>query len=270
MSRYESLFKELKKKKEGAFVAFTVLGDPDFETSGKILDALCKNADVLELGLPFSDPIADGKRIQAADERALRAGMRTEKCFGLIENVRGEHPHTPIGLLVYYNLVYSNGTEKFLRRAKQAGVDSVLVADMPLEESAQFNKLCGKIGLEQVFIIAPTTGSARMKKILAKAKGFVYAVGVVGVTGERADAADSTISLVKSIRKAGAKIPVCVGFGVSTPAHARKIISAGADGIIVGSAIEAVIEKNLGNAGGMIESIEKFCTEMKGATKRHD
>ena len=268
MSRYSKLFGQLRKKNEGAFVAFTVLGDPEFSTSGKILRAMASHADILELGLPFSDPIADGKRIQAADERSLRAGMSVQKCFSLIKHVRARFPQKPIGLLVYYNLVYSNGADKFLRHAKDAGVDSVLIADMPLEESAGFNRLCRKNGIEQIFIVAPTTGKARMKKILSRCRGFAYAVGVVGVTGERSSVQGSTVEMVKRIRSAGASVPVCVGFGVSKPEHVRRIISAGADGVIVGSAIEAIIEKNLKSRKNMIERIGKFCASMKGASAR--
>ena len=270
MSRYSKVFSGLKSRGEGAFVAFTVLGDPDMETSAQALDVLAAHADVLELGLPFSDPIADGKRIQAADERALRAGMTVEKCFSLVKGVRAKNAGIPIGLLVYYNLVYSNGAGKFLERAKDAGVDSVLVADMPIDEAAEFNKMCAKHGIEQVFIIAPTTGDARMKRILSKARGFAYAVGVLGVTGERGSVQASTIELVKRIRKQGKKIPVCVGFGVSMPAHARELVSAGADGVIVGSAIEAVIEENLKDRNLMLERLARFCAEMRAAARGHD
>ncbi|MCR4369232.1 MAG: tryptophan synthase subunit alpha, partial [archaeon] len=248
MSRYAKKFAELRAKKEGALIPFVVLGDPDFETSRAIVHALAKNADILELGFPFSDPIADGARIQAADERSLKSGMDSDKCFELIANVRASNPTTPIGLLLYYNLVYRYGIEKFLKKAKQSGVDGVLVADMPLEESAEFNSLCKKIGIEEIFIVAPTTPAKKIVRIAKKASGFIYVVGVMGVTGERKGIEDSTVRLVKKIRSK-TKLPVCVGFGISSAKDVQKVIGAGAHGAIVGSAIEAVIEKNLGDKG---------------------
>jgi len=267
MSLYEKKFEELKEKKEGAFIPFVVLGDPDFETSKRILSKMAKNADILELGFPFSDPIADGKRIQAADERALKSGITPAKCFKLINHVRKRNKKIPIGLLLYYNLIYSNGIKNFLQKAKRAGVNGILVADMPIEEADKMQELCAKIGLEQIFIVAPTTTGARMKKIASKAKGFVYTVGVLGVTGERKKIAKSTVKLVKEIKK-NSKVPVCVGFGISKPEHVKRIISSGADGAIVGSATEAIIEKNLQNKRQMLAKLEKFLKSMKGATKK--
>lgn len=259
------MFRELGRKKEGAFVAFTVLGDPDFVTGGKILETLSENSDILELGLPFSDPIADGKRIQAADERALGSKMSVKKCFELIANLRAKNAQIPIGILVYYNLVFTNGSGKFLRKAKSSGVDGILVADMPIDEAAKFNSLCKKIGLEQIFIVAPTTGNKRMRRILSKCRGFAYAVGVLGVTGERKSVDNSTIGLVKRLRKTGISMPVCVGFGISRPKHAKKIIAAGANGVIVGSAIEAIIEQNLKGHKKMLRRIMEFTAKMRAA-----
>ncbi|MCR4335651.1 MAG: tryptophan synthase subunit alpha [archaeon] len=266
MSRYEKTFAELEKKKEGAFIPFVVLGDPDFETSKKILEKMAENADILELGFPFSDPIADGKRIQAADERSLKSGITPEKCFELIKYIRKKHANIPVGLLLYYNLVYSNGVENFLKKAKSAGVDGLLVADMPIEESGEMQKACEKIGLEQIFIIAPTTKGNRIKKIASKAKGFIYTVGVLGVTGERKSIEDSTVTLVKLIKK-NSKVPVCVGFGISKPEHVKKIINGGADGAIIGSAVETIIENNLKDVEKMLLELENFLKKMKEATK---
>ena len=267
MSLYEKKFEELKNKNEGAFIPFVVLGDPDFETSKNILETMAKHADCLELGFPFSDPIADGKRIQAADERALKAGMNYEKCFELIKKVKEKNPELPIGLLLYYNLVYTNGVEEFLKNAKESGVDGILIADMPIEESDEIQKICSELGLEQIFIIAPTTGKERMQKILSKARGFVYTVSVTGVTGERQNVKDSTIELVEQIKEF-AKIPICVGFGVSTPVHVKRILDSGADGAICGSAVEAIIEKNLDNKENMLKELDLFFGEMKKATKK--
>ncbi len=265
-SRYSQKFAELAKKKEGAFIPFVVLGDPDFATSKKIIYSLAQSADCLELGFPFSDPIADGKRIQAADERALSKKMSVQKCFSLLKHARKACGEKPIGLLVYYNLVYSNGAEKFLRKAKQAGADGILIADMPIEEASGINKLCRKIGLEQIFIISPATGAQRIAKIASKAKGFLYAVSILGVTGERGSVAQSTISMLRLIKR-HSKLPVCVGFGISKPEHVKKVIRAGADGAIVGSAIEAVIENNLARKSSIPGKVSGFAQKLKAATR---
>jgi len=264
MSLISETFRRLRAEKRGAFIPFVVLGDPDFNTSKKILEVLAKHADILELGFPFSDPIADGKRVQAADERALKSGINTEKCFSLIRHVKRQNKNVPVSLLLYYNLVYSNGTENFLRKAKKAGVDAVLIADMPLEESKEFNRLCRKHGIEEVFIVAPTTGAKRMRSILSRVNGFVYIVGVLGVTGERKTLGKGGIGIALKIKKLS-KIPACVGFGISNPGQARKIISSGADGVIVGSALEAVIEKNLRNKKRLLREVEKFAEKFKAA-----
>lgn len=264
---YAETFAELKKKKEGAFIPFVVLGDPDFNTSKRILDKMAKHADILELGFPFSDPIADGKRIQAADERALKAKITPNKCFQLIKHVRKKNKELPIGLLLYYNLVYTNGVEEFLKKAKRAGVNGILIADMPIEEAGEMQRLCSKHGLEQIFIVAPTTKGKRMREIASKAKGFIYTVGVLGVTGERKKIGNSTLKLIKQIKKKS-NVPVCVGFGISKPEHIKKVLKSGADGAIVGSALEAIIEKNLGNKKKMFLQIETFLKKLKGATKK--
>lgn len=269
--RYEKAFARLGEAHEGAFIPFVVLGDPDFRTSGKILDALARHADCLELGFPFSDPIADGKRIQAADQRALASGMTTRKCFGLIRRVRRKNPGIPIGLLVYYNLVYRHGTEKFLRSAKAAGADGILVADMPLEESGEMNMLCRKNGLRQIFIASPLSAGRRLERIVSKSGGFVYIVGVLGVTGERKSVSGAALAIVRRIRKLrkGRKARLCVGFGISKPRHAKELIAGGADGAIVGSAIEAVIEANLRAKKAIPGKVASFAAKMKKAVAEH-
>jgi len=265
MNRYKITFEKLRQKKQGAFIPFVVLGDPDFETSKKILEKMVKHADCIELGFPFSDPIADGKRIQAADERAINAGINPDKCFELIKHVRSINKEIPIGLLIYYNIVFTSGINNFLAKTKKAGVDAILVADMPLEESSEFNSKCISSGIEQVFIAAPTTGKERLAKIISKSTAFVYVVGVLGVTGERKNVDSSAGRIVSSIKNIS-KIPACVGFGISKPEHVKKIIGEGADGAIVGSAVEAIIEENLCNKKIMLEKLDAFFKAIKNAT----
>jgi tryptophan synthase alpha chain len=264
--RYGKKFAILAQSGESAFIPFAVLGDPNTEISFKVLKTLVKHADCLELGLPFSDPIADGKTIQAADQRALAAGMNTDKAFKLIARIRKINSEIPIGLLVYYNLVYRRGVDKFYRDAKRAGVDGILIADMPIEESAPALAAAKKHNIDPIFLVTQTTGSGRMRKIARKGKGFLYAVSLLGVTGARAKLESSSLQLVKRAAKASA-LPICVGFGVSSPAHVKALKKAGAHGIIVGSAIEKVVEKNLSRTKAMLKTLDSFCAKLKDATR---
>ena len=267
MDRYKKTFKQLKKKKEKALVAFTVIGDPTPSQSLEVMKAMVLGgADILELGLPFSDPIADGPTIQAADNRALRH-ITTNKVFQIIKKIRKE-TDIPIGLLVYYNLVYQRGINKFYKDANAAGVDSILVADVPIEESNDIVKAARKNKINPVFLISPVSGPQRIKKIAKRSKGFVYAIARLGVTGTRKDVQDQTLKLVKRIKRS-TKIPVCVGFGVSQPKHVKTIANARADGIIVGSAIVKHIEKHLKNKNKMLHNVETFVRSLKNATKNN-
>jgi len=266
MNRFAQKFGELRKKKSGAFIPFVVLGDPDEKTSLKIIKALMDSgADALELGFAFSDPIADGKTVQEADQRALAKSMDTDKDFALIKGIRALDGKIPISLLVYYNLIFQRGVEKFYSDAKGAGVDAILAADCPVEEAGELLAAARKSGIDQVFIVSPTTTKERMRKILQKCSGYVYLVSVLGVTGARSGLQESTIELVKGARR-GTKLPLCVGFGISKPEHARQVIAAGADGVIVGSAVINIIKANIGNEKKLLAEIRKFAAEMKEAT----
>ena len=263
---YKKTFSKLKRKKEKALVPFVVIGDPDFNTSLKIVKTIVESgADILELGFPFSDPIADGPTIQSADVRALNKGVNPEKCFKFIKQVR-KFTDMPIGLLVYYNLIYQRGTNKFFYDCKLAGVTSVLAADVPVEESAEIVQAARKHKIDTVFIVSPLTDNKRLKLILKKCKGFVYIVARLGVTGARADMKESTLKLVKRVRKQ-TKLPLCVGFGISKPEHVKSICKAGADGAIVGSAIVKLIQNNLKNKPLMLKKIENYVKSLKAATK---
>ena len=238
----------------------------DYETSmeiaKKIVDA---GADMLELGLPFSDPIADGPSIQAADIRALNSGMDTDKVFKFIGELRS-CTDVPIGLLAYYNLVYQRGISKFFSDAKNAEINSVLIADLPIEECNDALKEAKNYGIDAVFMASPLTSNLRIKKIARYATGFIYAVARLGVTGAKAGLGESASVLVKRIRKFTDK-PICVGFGISKPEHVREVIASGADGAIVGSAIVDLIAKNLKNKKQMLEDIHNYMHSMKEATK---
>ncbi|BAM70763.1 tryptophan synthase alpha subunit [Methanothermobacter sp. CaT2] len=258
-------YAEMFRRADGcAFVPFVVAGDPDMETSIEIIRTLVDaGADALEVGFPFSDPIADGTSVQGADLRALRAGMTTEKCFQLIERVR-EFTSIPIGLLVYYNLIYRMGVDEFYRRAAEAGVTGILAADLPPEEASDALRAAEKYDIDQIFIVAPTTGSERLKRISEVSSGFHYLVSVMGVTGARSRVEDATIELIKRVKAEGS-LPVMVGFGVSRPEHVRMLRDAGADGVIVGSAIIDVISGNLGDRELMLQRIHEMVGTLKAA-----
>jgi|TARA_B100001971_G_scaffold194166_1_gene199891 tryptophan synthase alpha chain len=267
MKTYNQVFSKLKRKKERALVAFTVIGDPNYKTSLEIVKKIIDSgADILELGLPFSDPIADGPTIQAADNRALKNKFNTDKAFQFIKSIREYNNEIPIGLLVYGNLVFQRGIKKFYSDTSKAGINSVLIADVPPEEADEYAKAARKHKIDTVFIVSPLTSNERLKKIDKKIRGFVYVVSRLGVTGAKASLKESTLDLVRRVRKFTKK-PLCVGFGISKPEHVKSVIKAGADGAIVGSAIVDLIEKNINNKKRMLDKIGNYVKNMKNATK---
>ena len=261
MKTYKEVFSGLKG---AALIPFFVIGDPDFDTSLAIVKtAIDAGADVLELGIPFSDPIADGPTIQKADIRALTAGMNVQKAREFIEKVK-EYKDIPIGLLMYYNLIYQYGTEKFFRDFHAAGVNSVLVADLSIDDADEITGPAASAGLDTVFMVTPNTDPERMKLIASKTTGFIYTVSLLGVTGSREELSDTVEGLVGKLKKL-TSIPVCVGFGISKPEHAAAVASAGADGVIIGSKIVELIEKNLGNREKILAEISTFLSDVKNA-----
>jgi len=243
---------------EGVFGAFVMLGDPDLETSAAILDELIAGgADMLELGIPFSDPIADGPVIRAAAERALRQGVTPDDCFALLGAFRDRHPEVPTGILTYANLVLAKGRDTFYRRAAQAGVDSVLVADVPLFEAAPYAAAARAQGVDPVLIAAANTPPARLREIASLGGGYTYCVARAGVTGSGETVSFDHQEMLDTLCEAGAPPPV-FGFGISKPEHVRAALEAGAAGVISGSAIVERI------AAG--QPVEGFVREMKAAT----
>lgn len=259
MTRYGAMFDRLRARGEGAFGAFAMLGDPDLEAGASILDSLVEGgADMIEVGIPFSDPVADGPVIQAAAVRALAAGTRTADCFRLLGEFRSRHPDVPVGILTYANLVVARGREAFYRAAAEAGVDSVLVADVPTIEAGPFLSAARSAGVAPVLIAAPNTPPERLVRIAAEGEGYTYCVARAGVTGADAQvrfAGDVIAALVA----ANAPPPV-LGFGISRPEHVRSALEAGAAGVISGSAIVERIAQG--------EDVRAFVAEMKAATIR--
>lgn len=236
MSKLASAFKNGK-----AFIAFVTCGDPDLETTAALVREMEKNgADLIELGIPFSDPTAEGPTIQAANIRALGGGVTTDKIFGMVEALRRD-TNIPLAFMTYANVVYSYGIERFAKRASEIGIDGIILPDVPFEEKEEFASVFRGYGIDLVSLIAPTSHD-RITKIAKEAEGFVYCVSSLGVTGTRSQITTDIDSMVALVRAANPDIPCAIGFGISTPEQARKM-SRSADGVIVGSAIVKLIGK---------------------------
>jgi tryptophan synthase alpha chain len=254
VSRYGAIF----ARDRGAFGAFVMLGDPNLSACAAILDELVEGgADMIEVGIPFSDPVADGPVIQAAAVRALAAGTTPADCFALLEAFRARHPHVPVGILTYANLVVARGRDAFYARAAAAGVDSVLVADLPLFEAAPFAACARAHGVDPVLIAAANTPPARLREIAGLGSGYTYCVARAGVTGADEAVRFDHAEMLQTLRAAGAPPPV-FGFGIARPEHVRAALDAGAAGVISGSAIVARIAAGL--------PVKGFIEGMKAAT----
>ncbi|NQT06044.1 MAG: tryptophan synthase subunit alpha [Candidatus Omnitrophica bacterium] len=244
MNRIDKRFRELKRKGKKAFIAYITTGDPNVETTYKLVKEFDRcGVDILELGVPFSDPIADGPTIQAASERALKNRVNIKGIFNLVRRAR-KASDMPIALMTYYNPVYAYGVKSFVKDAKRAGVDGVIVPDLPPEEAEDLIKASKGADFKVIFLLSPTSSPDRIKLVGRRSSGFIYYVSLTGVTGARKKLSPEILKNVKRIKRVTKK-PVCVGFGISNPSQARAIARA-ADGIIVGSAIIRLIEKNLG------------------------
>ncbi|HOV78038.1 MAG TPA: tryptophan synthase subunit alpha [Sedimentisphaerales bacterium] len=262
MKSYQEVFSNLKSQGRAALIPFFVIGDPDFDTSLTLVKAaIDAGADVLELGIPFSDPIADGPTIQKADVRAMRSGMNTHKACEFIRQVK-RHKDVPIGLLMYYNLIQQYGRERFFKDFRDAGVNSVLVADLSIDDADEILTPLKNAGLDSVFMVTPNTSTDRMKRIAAQTTGFIYAVSLLGVTGSREALSSAAEGLVRRL-KSLTNIPICVGFGVSKPEHAKTIRDAGAEGVIIGSRLVAMIEDHIDQPSLAIQEISRFLTEVR-------
>jgi tryptophan synthase alpha chain len=240
MSRYAAMFERLAARGEGAFGAFLMLGDPDRERCAEQLDAVvAAGADMVEVGIPFSDPVADGPVIQTAAKRALDAGIKVEDCFALIAGFRERHPDVPLGILTYANLVMARGREQFFQRAVAAGADSLLVADLPAREARPWATEMAQCGIEPVLIAASNSPPEVIATIAKLSAGYTYCVARAGITGLHGDVRFDA-HLVDALRQAAAPPPV-FGFGIAEPRHVEAAMAAGAAGVISGSAIVSAI-----------------------------
>jgi tryptophan synthase alpha chain len=267
LSPISAVFKRLRG--EGALITYVMGGDPDLATSASVIDAVVRGgADIVEVGIPFSDPIADGKSIQAADVRSLASGTTPKQVLELIAGAKSRNPRVPIIAMTYYNILFSNGLAKFLAAARGHGVDGLIVPDLPFDEIHEYAPLAKRYGLDAVLLAAPTTTPARMKAIAKHTSGFLYLVSLTGVTGARADVQQSTVGLIRSAKRYSAKVPIGVGFGISAPEHVRAILAAGADAVVVGSAIvDKVAGYEKDGPLRMLADVESYVRSLKAATK---
>jgi tryptophan synthase alpha chain len=262
--RIDRRFAELKKEGRAALVTFTMAGDPDHATSVAILKALPKaGADVIELGMPFTDPMADGPAIQAAGLRALKAGQNMKKTLAAVRDFRAGDDTTPLVLMGYYNPIYIYGVERFLGDTKAAGVDGLIVVDLPPEEDSELCLPAMKAGLNFIRLATPTTDDKRLPTVLTNTSGFVYYVSITGITGAAAPDAEKVTAAVARIKR-HTTLPVCVGFGVRTAAHAGAI-AAGADGVVVGSALVDAVRQSLGPDGKPSSASVRAVTDLARA-----
>jgi tryptophan synthase alpha chain len=247
-TRIDARFSALKGQGRAALVTFITAGDPDLQTSLAILKALPgAGADVIELGMPFTDPMADGPAVQASGLRALRGGQTMRKTLRMVAEFREGDPDTPIVLMGYYNPIYVYGVEGFLRDARTAGVDGLIVVDLPPEEDEELCLPAVKAGLNFIRLATPTTDDKRLPVVLTNTSGFVYYVSITGITGAAAPQPDKVAAAVARIKR-HTKLPVCVGFGVRSGEQARAIAQ-GADGVVVGSALVDAVRKSLSADG---------------------
>jgi tryptophan synthase alpha chain len=266
VSRIAQRFAELKAKGRAAFVPFITAGDPDLETSRAILNALPGvGADLIELGMPFSDPMADGPAVQASNLRALKAGASMARTFELVRDFRKRDGKTPIVLMGYYNPVHAMGVENFVKEVKAAGADGLIIVDLPPEEDAVLQTPARAAGIDVIRLVTPTTHDARLNKVLDGASGFLYYVSIAGITGTKSFAASDVKAALARIREA-TTLPVAVGFGIKTPAQAGEIARI-ADAAVVGSAIVSVIGDNQGaGRDQIVTKVTALCRALAEST----
>ncbi len=256
MNRYKTTFEKCKDENSIAFVPFWMIGDPTPEKSEEIISILAEHSDVLELGIPFSDPLADGPTIQASVNRALKSGTTTTKSLKVIKNIRQKFPEKPIGLLVYFNLILSFGIDDFFRTAQDSGVDSVLIPEVPVEEVAIIEGAAKKHNIDLIFLVSTNTPEDRVEKIIEKSGGFIYAVSTPSITGAKTDIAPETLAMITRL-KTKTNLPICVGFGIASPAHIQELKANGTDGAIIGSKLFEFRDD--------LAKLESFCKTCKQA-----
>jgi tryptophan synthase alpha chain len=268
-NRIERKFYQLKARKQKGLICYIMGGYPNPVDCEKIISAIVEGgADIIEIGIPFSDPIADGPVIQEAAFKALQKGVTPQICLNLIKNTRKRYPELPIVIMTYSNILQKNGFKKFMQMAKDAGTDGFILPDMTIDESERYLEYSKNLELASIFLVAPNTSNLRIKNTLAVSTGFVYMVSIYGTTGMRNSFNKYTLTAIKNIKKLGPKKNISVGFGISTPQHVQLMSNCGADAVIVGSAIVKMIDSNeerdivqlQNNLRGYVKSLKAACT----------
>lgn len=267
-NRIDNKFNELKSKNEKALICYVVAGYPDITTSEHIITSLINGgADIIEIGIPFSDPIADGSTIQYAIQNSLISGTTPGMCLELASRIRKTFPNTPLIIMTYSNILYRKGYIQFAQKAKESGIDGFIIPDIPIEESKEYLNTMQNIGMSTIFLVSPNTSEKRLKMICRICTGFLYAISVYGTTGEREGFDEYTIESIKRVKNITAdKLPLAVGFGISNPQHVKYMIDAGADAVIIGSAIIKKI-KELENKDTLFTILQKFIYELKNCCR---
>ncbi len=266
--RIGASFQKLHERKEGALIAYLTGGDPEqrgfLANAGALIEG---GADILEVGIPFSDPIADGPVIQASSMRALASGTTPRKVLGMIRELSDVYD-VPRVVLTYYNPVLAMGVDKFLRIAHRSGVDGLVVPDLPVEESGDFREAASENGVDTIFLSAPNTSNRRLRSILENSSGFLYLVSLYGVTGPRQTLSEHAVGLVKRVKSlSNGRVPIAAGFGISKPEHVTSLINAGADGAIVGSKLVEIVGKHLGESDEAADYLKRAVVGLKRGTR---
>jgi tryptophan synthase alpha chain len=267
--RIEAKFRELHSRGEGALVAYLTGGDPDPKAFLANSTALIEGgADIIEVGIPFSDPIADGPVIQASSMRALSQGATPKGVLGLIRELSSQFS-VPFVVLSYYNPILAMGLDFFLKKSRESGVDGIVVPDLPVEESYEFRNLALKHNIDNIYLVAPNTSKTRLRTVIEKSKGFLYLVSLYGVTGPRDSLSPQALETVKKVKSlARGKIPISAGFGVSRPEHVSAIIRSGADGAIVGSALVDIVSQLLESPNEAPDHLKSTVAKLKASTRK--
>jgi tryptophan synthase alpha chain len=265
MNRIDAVFNDLRKSQGKAVIPYVTCGYPSLDFTKELISVLAEaGADLIEIGVPYSDPVADGPTIQKASARALTAGITLDKIFRLVEEIRGKC-QVPLIMMTYYNPIYVTGVENFIKKAAAAGVDGLIIPDLPVEEAGHLSEVAERSGLRTIFLVAPTSTSERIEKIAGISRGFIYCVSVTGVTGARKEVSEGLEDFLKRIRLS-TELPLAVGFGISGPETARQAAEY-ADGVIVGSALIQKIEENVAGEdySKALQEAAAFIKELKGA-----
>ena len=268
MNRIEKKFLDLKNTNNIPLIAYIVGGYPDLATSEKIIISLVDSGvDIIEIGIPFSDPIADGPTIQEAIYKSILNNTTADMCLKLANRIRTRYPSLPLIIMTYSNIVYRDGFHEFMKKANKNGIDGFIIPDIPIEESQEYLQSANKFNLSTIFLVSPNTTIDRLNCIIKKGSGFLYVVSVYGTTGERKDFDSYTMKNIKNVKNhTKNSIPIAVGFGISKPEHVETMIRSGADSVIIGSAIVKLIQE-YNNTSNMLEAIKKYIRKMKQKCK---